>query len=268
VTNVFVTGYPRSGTCWMAWLISDILDSPIDKKESPLAYEDVGRKGPHRIRHQHYVSIRGGQDELVGGDLFLNLDRMGDNKLIHMIRDPRDISISQMYWWHKGNLMDAIVYMGGEGHQWISGKSIEQIFVDTKLVVKHEWLKLGWSAYVSSWEDCTMEHSTVRYEELLCDPKRCMMELMVELGFCVSEEQIAQAIARQAFDIKRKQIKNTLHLRPLGEKLNLTNLRKGISGDWKNHYNQQHAELAQEIFGNMMLKLGYVENEEWWKEID
>lgn len=251
MTTVFVAGYPRSGTCWMAWLLSDILDAPIDKKDSPLAHEDVDRKGPHRIRHQHYVPRRGRRGKLVSGDRLINLSHIRGNKLVHMIRDPRDVSVSQMYWWRKADLLNAMAYMGGKGDK-----------------APHEWLKLGWVAYVSSWENCTWEHSTVRYEKMLDDPKGCMTELLQELGFEIDEERIAQAIVRQAFDVKRKQIENTLHLRLLGEDLNLRNLRKGVSGDWKNHYHRQHAELAQEIFGDMMLKLGYIEDEQWWKEID
>jgi len=204
----------------------------------------------------------------VNRDKFINVSHIGNNKLVHMIRDPRDVSVSQMYWWRKANLMNAIVYMGGGGHKWSAGKSIEQIFIDDKLDVKHEWLKLGWSAYVSSWENCTWEHSTVRYEKMLDDTKGCMTELLQEFGFEIDEERITQAVARQSFDVKRKQIKNTLHLRLLGEDLNLRNLRKGIAGDWKNHYRRQHAELAQEIFGDMMLKLGYIEDEEWLKRIN
>jgi len=268
VTTVFVVGYPRSGTCWMTWLLSDILDSPVEKSDSPLAYEDVGRKGPHRVRQLHALPMRGRRGKLVNRDRFINVSHMRGKKIVHMIRDPRDVSVSQLHFYPIPNLMDALVYMGGEGHEWSSGKPIGQIFIDTKLAVKHEWLKLGWSAYVSSWEDCTWEHSTVRYEELLRDPQGCLTELMVEFGFDVNGEQIAQAVARQAFDVKRRYIEENPHLGLYGPKIQLRNLRKGIAGDWKNHYRRCHAELAQEIFGDMILKLGYVEEEGWWKEID
>jgi len=267
--DVFVVGYPRSGTSWMAWLLSDILDSPIEKSDGPISYEDVGRKGPNRIRHMHPSPRSGGSDELVSGDKFLNIDRMSDNRLVHIIRDPRDVSVSNRYFFSLPNLMDAIVWMGGEGHEWSTGKPISQIFEEVHLDVKHEWVKQGWSTFVLSWERCPMEHSTVRYEELLHDTKGCLAELLQEFHFDVDEEPIAQAIARQAFNVKREQIgEDTTGNRLFGHKTQLRNLRKGISEDWKNHYRRCHAELAQEVFGDMMLKLGYIEDEQWWKEID
>jgi len=268
VTDIFVVGYPRSGTCWMTWLLSDILDSPIEKSDAPLAYEDVGRIGPHRIRQMHAVPRHGKQSNLISGNIFLNVNHMGSNKLVHMIRDPRDVSVSHLYYYFISNLMDVIVWMGGEGYEWGSGKPISQIFDEIHLDVKHEWIKQGWSTFVLNWELCSMEHSMVRYEDLLRDSKGQLTELMLELGFDVREERIEQAIDRQAFDVKRKQIEEELHLRLYGPSIQLRNLRKGVAGDWKTHYHQCHAKLAQEIFGDMMLKLGYVEDERWWRQMD
>jgi len=266
VTDIFVVGYPRSGTCWMTWLLSDILDSPIEKSYSPLAYEDVGREGPHRIWQLHAVPMRGRRGKLVNGDQRINLSYMRDRKLVHMIRDPRDISVSHLHYFTVSNIIDTLVWMGGEDHEWNLGKPVEQIFADIKLDKRHEWIKQGWSAYVSNWESCSMEHSIVFYENLLLAPKICMTELMIELGFDVDEERITQAIARQAFDAKRKQIAKTLHLRLYGPKIQMRNLRKGIAGDWKNYYTRREAELAQEIFGDMMLKLGYIKDRKWRKQ--
>jgi len=250
----------------MTWLLSDILDSPIEKSRAPLAYEDVGREGPHRIWQLHAVPMRGRRGKLVNGDQRINLSHMRDRKLVHVIRDPRDVSVSHLYYFNLPNLMDTLIWMGGEDHEWSLGKPVEQIFREIKLDKRHEWIKQGWPTYVSNWESCSMEHSIVLYEDLLHDPNGRLTRLMQELGFEVDEERITQAIARQAFDVKRKQIAKTLHLRLYGPKIQMRNLRKGIAGDWKDHYTRREAKLAQEIFGDMMLKLGYiVENERWWK---
>lgn len=266
MTDIFVVGYPRSGTCWMTWLLSDILDSPIEKSYSPLAYEDVGREGPHLIWQLHAVPMRGRRGKLVNGDQFINLSHIGGKKLVHMIRDPRDISVSHLYYFTLSNIMDILVWMGGEDHEWSLGKPVEQIFVDIKLDKRHEWIKQGWSAYVSNWKNCSRKHSVVFYEDLLRDAKGCLTRLMIELGFDVDEEQITQAIARQSFEVKREQIEDTLHLRFYGPKIQMKNLRKGIAGDWKNHYTRRDAKLAQEIFGDMMLKLGYIKDRKWWEQ--
>lgn len=39
--------------------------------------------------------------------------------------------------------------------------------------------------------------------------------------------------------------------------------RKGISGDWKNHFTNQHKQFFRHHYNSLLVKLGYEEDDEW-----
>jgi hypothetical protein len=43
--------------------------------------------------------------------------------------------------------------------------------------------------------------------------------------------------------------------------------RKGIVGDWKNHFKLQHGQLIHDAFGAYMKELGYIDSEDWWEKL-
>ena len=43
--------------------------------------------------------------------------------------------------------------------------------------------------------------------------------------------------------------------------------RKGIMGDWKNHFNRAHGEFMDDLLGEFMLEQEYIEDREWWKNL-
>ena len=43
-------------------------------------------------------------------------------------------------------------------------------------------------------------------------------------------------------------------------------LRKGIVGDWKNHFNEKSRSVFADLAGDQLIKLGYETNKNWAKE--
>lgn len=43
--------------------------------------------------------------------------------------------------------------------------------------------------------------------------------------------------------------------------------RKGIVGDWRNHFTRETAKEFDELLGDFMLEQGYIESRDWWKEL-
>jgi len=39
--------------------------------------------------------------------------------------------------------------------------------------------------------------------------------------------------------------------------------RKGLPGDWINHFNNEHKKCFKEKYNDLLIKLQYVENEDW-----
>ena len=39
--------------------------------------------------------------------------------------------------------------------------------------------------------------------------------------------------------------------------------RKGVAGDWKNHFEEKHKQLFKEKYGSLLVQLGYEQNNDW-----
>ena len=48
-----------------------------------------------------------------------------------------------------------------------------------------------------------------------------------------------------------------------GEEDATSHFRKGVPGDWRNHFGSEHRELFDELWGDILLKLGYERDRSW-----
>lgn len=89
-TEIFVTGFPKSGNTWLTRLIGDALDSPINagKNKRALADEGGNRTGEYVIRQHHRFHP--------------------DGITIHIHRDPRDVLVSTYFYWRMKTWEDAM----------------------------------------------------------------------------------------------------------------------------------------------------------------
>lgn len=231
---IYVVGYPKSGNTWLARLLGDVLDSPvISGRDKPsLADEGFSRKGKYIIRQQHIIHKK----------------RPKDGKIVFIVRDPRDIAVSVMYYWQRKNLMSVICGMSGRkgcGDQAPLSKSG------------------GWVKYVGDWmEECDFD-VFVKYENLLKNTPLALRSILCLLG-ADPVKVIDDVVERQSFINRKKSIHNKL---PYGETIQNRLMRKGVSGDWKKHFKCQHAEMMHERFFEMMEILEYEEDENWWKHV-
>jgi len=232
--NVYIVGYPKSGNTWLARLLGDVLDSPvISGKDKPsLADEGYARKGKYIIRQQHII----------------HKNRPNDGKIVFIVRDPRDVAVSVMYYWQKKNLMSVISGMSGRkgsGHNAPLSKSG------------------GWIKFVSQWmEDCDFD-VFVKYENMVKNTALCVRSMLCLLG-ADAVKPIDEVVERQSFANRKKSIHNQL---PYGETIQRRLMRKGVVGDWKKHFECQHAELMHERFFEIMEDLEYESDENWWKRV-
>lgn len=113
MTTVYVIGYPKSGTTWLARLLGDVLDSPVGSTHLPgnataIATEGQGRQGGHYVRQGHPLPVtRKPKNHL---ELAYQL---GDGRIVLMLRDPRDICVSGAYHW--GRPLKPYIHCAGRG---------------------------------------------------------------------------------------------------------------------------------------------------------
>lgn len=251
--EVFVVGYPRSGNTWTARLLGDVLASRVTgfPGESPLAEDGPDRKGPYIVRQSHLRVTRGKDfDDLVGNYNFYidNYDKNNDPAIVHVIRDPRDMLVSYMYY-HR----------------------IPTLLLTCECVMtENNPLSCSWGNYVNGWMDASRIISrmiTVRYGDLLSETEIELTRILRWLGLKYNKDRIRPSVDRQSFRKKREAIQRLEGLYYGTRIMHLRHMRKGKAGDWKNHFNRSCGKKVEEAYGELMQELGYEDNRNWWGEL-
>jgi hypothetical protein len=150
-------------------------------------------------------------------------------------RDPRDVVVSAMFY-RKTTDLDA---------------AIDQM------------IKSNYVGWLESWKpprgepplQVSVMHTS--YEHLQFDPIPSLRGIIEELtGVWQRDDRINEALDRQSFPNMTRQLHNDRHF-----------MRKGVVGDWRNHFNREQAKYFNEHFGAFMMRQGYVDDLEWWKDV-
>jgi hypothetical protein len=72
----------------------------------------------------------------------------------------------------------------------------------------------------------------------------------------IPEERLLRLIYKNQFSRKSKG-------RDQGKEDKRSHYRKGVSGDWKNHFNQEHVSVFKKKYNQILIKLGYEEDDNW-----
>ena len=149
-------------------------------------------------------------------------------------RDPRDVAVSAMFYRKTTDLEAAIdVMIQSDYAKWI-GSWLTPV----------ERLKVAQCVFT-------------RYELLHSQPIQTLRGIIKELtGEWVSDTRIEEALERQSFENMASQYKDGGHF-----------MRKGIVGDWRNHFTRDLAQKFNEHLGEFMLEKGYVDSLDWWKDV-
>jgi hypothetical protein len=149
-------------------------------------------------------------------------------------RDPRDVVVSAMYYRKAVNLgLDVAI-----------DHLIRSSYVD--------WIESWYSS------DLRVEKLiATRYENLHYKPVRELRNIIWQLtDITLPNNRIRQALNRQSFASMIDQLGGDRHF-----------MRKGVVGDWKNHFTREHAERFNAHFGEFMLRHRYIDSLDWWRYV-
>lgn len=240
---ICVSSFPKSGLTWLVRLLADVLNCPSagshpsqDKRE--IASEGWDRPGPYIVRKGHYRldqyyepwSIA--YDESIPAPHVFLPDNITNERLIFMVRDPRDIIVSACHHW-KARSRETIIQM-----------------------VCHGGLARlpAWDEYLRQWleiKNCKWTNYEVLYDHAFIEIKHMLN------GLDYDESRLIPAIGRQSFDERKKQIAQDGDGLYLGKEYNLRFMRKGIVGDYKTFLADQEQDYIWKSLGTMMKRMGY-----------
>lgn len=95
----------------------------------------------------------------------------------------------------------------------------------------------------------------VRYEEMIADEQGMFARICAHCGLGVPEEQLRQAVAAESFQARSG--------RQPGEEDVGHHFRKGVRGDWRNHFSEETKQVFKERFGRHLINAGYETDLEW-----
>lgn len=204
-----------------------------DAKE--VATEGQDRPGDYIVRKGHFVLVENTIGAVVPSPHRLAWRRLTIEKVVFLVRDPRDICVSGAWHWNKS-----------------TGQKAVNNFLER--MIKGDVAKCGrWDEYVSRWMNITMAYEDiaypVMYEDLVTDPYNDLRNIIAYIGCEYDINRTHAAIERNSFEARAKG-KNDKELRR-------NNMRKGVAGDWRNHFTPEMRDKIWQEFGWMMERLGY-----------
>ena len=236
---VYVTGFPKSGTVWVTQLVSDVLRLPFPQiSVLPVGCPAVvhGHQPPSAKRMPGVYVLRDGRDAMTS--LYFHLARRipaGDRPQLTRTqrRDfPGLVNKANV----RGNL---------------------PAFLEAQFKKPHATGGLTWADHARRYfEGDIAGLPLVRFEDLLADTAGTLTGAIETMtGREADAWAVETAVTKFAF---KKQTK-----RARGEENRAAFLRKGQSGDWRNHFTREAAEILDDHCGEMLRAAGYVADSSW-----
>jgi hypothetical protein len=216
------------------------------------------------------VRALGGTGKRFAGDKtpFLNADAiaelaalMDDARVIHVIRDGRDVAVSAMHhlWNHSVDLgggfdltQDEVItrerYRVDPERYRASGQGI---FSEQRIVALARSWRTNVSRAIATGRDTLGERYTeVRFERLIADPIKELQRLTRFLGADARKGPVKRCVERARFE-------RYSDGRPAGVEDSKAFARKGIVGDWEEVFTERDRMLYAKEAGELLTELGY-----------
>jgi len=247
---LFVAGLPKSGTTWMERMLASYPGYQELMIPEAVEYE-VGNRGSHDFELPANLFERLNDILAVlklhvhGSTHNARVLRDANVPYLIMYRDLRDVAVSHVFYvqrtpWHPE-------------HPVYKGVSVEEglrHFGKTLLPEFGDWIR-SWHA--NRDPDNSL---VVRYEDLLADTKAIFRDV-VELYELSNDSETVEAI------VDAHRFENLSGGRTRGEDEEGSFFRKGVSGDWENHFTPSLKELFKEKAGQALIDFGYEEDLDW-----
>jgi hypothetical protein len=256
-SNVFHCTTQKAGSRW----VSKVLGDPRVWTYSGLLaydYEATLPKGyDTRPINEKWVSRAFPRGCIVtplywGYQPYADLEKPRDSKALFILRDPRDIVVSQYFSMRYSHvMMDGLEPV----RQRLAGMSQTEGLRDT-LVSLAEY---GIFSCQRSWLDASGSDQSVlvvRYEDLIdeSDP-RGWKSLFRQLDIQLPETVLDALIRENRFE--------SLTGRRRGQEDTHAHLRKGIHGDWKNYFDDEMVAKFKAVTADLVVLGGYESNTGW-----
>ena len=235
--DVFVITYPKSGTVWLSAILSSIT-KPNGSSEGPI----MGETGPlFEIANHEKLEVAPSPRYMVTHLQSELLPYSSDNsvKYIYLARNPRDVVVSYYHFMSQTSMGPVSFNFDGTWDEFV------EYFMKGNLPYG------SYFDHVVEWWSRKDNENVLflKYEELKKDFKGQAKIIGEFLGFKLSDEE-AEAVEQECtFEAMKKKSNNTKFAKMFKRS---SHLRKGIVGDWKNHFSDAQLEEFNQLYKSRM----------------
>jgi hypothetical protein len=233
--GVLITEFPKSGGTWFSQLIAESTNLPFPRNATP--------KFQRNIMHGH----------------FLYNSNFG--KCLGVIRDGRDIMVSAYYHFLFENDRNSSKTIS-KSRQRLPFENYDDIKSNMPRFIEYmftsftdKWSHFSWDACIRSFYSDTNVH-IIKYEDLLINAVHEIEKALSFLDYSVADGiDINKVVSKFSFENQTK--------RKSGQEDKKSFLRKGISGDWINHFSKESRQVFNHYAGKELILAGYESDNNW-----
>lgn len=238
----YVIEYPKSGGTWLGRMVSDVLQVPFPQKS-------VFPVGCSSVLHSHWPYM----PKL--------------RRVVYLYRDGRDIMVSAFFHRMRNiKLGDYPQHKQVKAHyEKLLGPGFDMDDARTHLpkfmddLYKNPWgTNWTWTQHIDMWyrPKERPDIAYVSYEQLRTDCAQHLKRVIEHVsGKEVEDWKVQSAVDK--FSMERQTGRKS------GEENRGHFIRKGVAGDWKNHFTRESAEVFNRLAGKTLITLGYEQDESW-----
>uniref|UniRef100_A0A8D0HGY4 Sulfotransferase n=1 Tax=Sphenodon punctatus TaxID=8508 RepID=A0A8D0HGY4_SPHPU len=251
--DVFNVTYPKSGTVWMTEILSLIRSrgdpawnrAVLNSERSPWFSTQLGLDAAQTCPSPRLLTCH------LPLQLFPKAFFSSRAKVVYTVRDPRDVVVS---YYHFSKMCSS--YQDPE--------SFAQFLED---FLRGDVPHGSWFEHVRAWRQLKGKDNVffISYEELQQDLQGSVRRLCQFLGQELEDADISSVVENTSFQAMRENDKcnSTLLPRNIMDQERGTFLRKGVCGDWKNHFTVAQSEHFAMIYRERMRGLNGAFPWEW-----
>lgn len=241
--DLFIVSYPKSGNTWTRFLLGNLI-----YQDEPITFRNVESRIPS-------IYLFSDRQLLRLPRIFKSHDCFDPRykKIIYIVRDPRDVTVSAYHYSIKVKLLPDSCSMEEFVSLFMSGTFGSGLLADPR------WG--SWYDNVASW--LAMQHNRrfllLRYEDMLEDAARELRKAADFLGIAANPERIARAVELSSADKMREMEKSQSKDWQLTKETRQDKpfVRKARAGTWHSEMPPAAVTRIEEYWGVLMQTLGY-----------
>ena len=233
-SDVFLVSYPKSGNTWVRFLLARYISGgKVDLSLTNQLIPDIGYNpqditgslNPRIIKtHRPFTEQY--------------------KRVIYIVRDGRDVAVSYFHHLKKFRKIEASVRFS----------DYLDIFIEGKVGSFGQW-----GGNVNGWLDGAKDMLLIRYEDLLADTPRVLGSIVRYCALDFNEQKIIESVSACSLaelrEIEARQFNEIKGFSTSDPAMYF--FRKGVSGDWKNFFNENDERQFMAAFAGVMSRVGY-----------